>query len=71
VTFAGWLMKLRAGSGESCNCGSTNGGGKEVTDMHLVVISSSARENAPECKSVTRRNFSPTSGLISGTLTTF
>jgi len=45
VTFAGWLMKLRSGSEESCNCGTINGGGKEVTDMHLVVISSSDREN--------------------------
>jgi hypothetical protein len=53
VTFAGWLMKLRPGSKESCNCGTTNGEGKEVTDMHLVVISSSDRENTPECNSVT------------------
>jgi len=46
-------MKLRPGSEESCNCGTTNGEGKEVTDMHLVVISSSDRENTPECNSVT------------------
>ena len=52
VTFAGWLMKLRKGNPESCNCGETNGGAKDMVDMHLVVISSSDRENTPECKSV-------------------
>jgi hypothetical protein len=53
VTFAGWLMKLRKGGKESCNCGNANGAAKDVIDMHLVVISSSDRENTPECKSVT------------------
>ena len=53
VTFAGWLMKLRKGGKESCNCGEANGAAKDVIDMHLVVIPSSDRENPPECKSVT------------------
>ena len=53
VTFAGWLMKLRKGNPESCNCGETNDGAKDMIDMHLVMISSSDRENTPECKSVT------------------
>lgn len=50
VKFAAWLMKLRPGHHESCNC---NDEGSEVNDMHLVLISSSDRENTPECKSVT------------------
>jgi len=53
VTVAGWLMRPRKGGKESCNCGEANGAGKEVIDMHLVMISSSDRENTPECKSVT------------------
>ncbi len=53
VTLAGWLMKLRKGGSESCNCGDANGTAKAMIDMHLVVISSSDRENTPECKSVT------------------
>jgi hypothetical protein len=53
VTFTGWLMKLRKGGSESCNCGAANGTAKDMIDMHLVLISSSDRENAPECKSVT------------------
>jgi hypothetical protein len=53
VKFAAWLMKLRKGGQESCNCGDANGTAREVVDMHLVLISSSDRENAPECKSVT------------------
>jgi hypothetical protein len=53
VSFAGWLMKLRKGNPESCNCGETNGGAKDMIDMHLVVISSSNRETTPECNSVT------------------
>jgi hypothetical protein len=50
VKFAAWLMKLRPGHHESCNCDRT---GKDMNDMHLVLISSSDRENTPECKSVT------------------
>jgi hypothetical protein len=53
VTFAGWLMKLRKGGKESCNCGEANGAAKDVIDMHLVLIPSSDRENTPECKSIT------------------
>jgi hypothetical protein len=53
VKFAAWLIKLRKGGNESCNCGDANGTAKEMVDMHLVLISSSERENAPECKSVT------------------
>src|SRR5205823_2278031 len=45
VTFTGWLMKLRKGGSESCNCGDANGTAKDMIDMHLVVISSSNREN--------------------------
>jgi hypothetical protein len=51
-------MTLRKGGKESCNCGDANGAGKTVIDMHLVVISSSDRENTPECKSVTVENLS-------------
>jgi hypothetical protein len=50
VSFAAWLMKLRPGEHESCNCDQT---AKDMVDMHLVLISSSDRENALECKSVT------------------
>lgn len=50
VHLAGWLMKLRKGNAESCNCEGTK---KDETDMHLVLISSSDRENTPECSSVT------------------
>jgi hypothetical protein len=50
VKFAAWLMKLRPGHHESCNCDNE---GSEMNDMHLVLISSSDRENTPECNSVT------------------
>jgi hypothetical protein len=53
VRFAAWLMKVRKGSEESCNCGKTNHTAKDMIDMHVVLISSSDRENTPECKSVT------------------
>jgi hypothetical protein len=60
VTFAAWLMKVRPGSVESCNCGSTNGSDPEMTDLHLVLIESSPTSNCSsainhtlECKSVT------------------
>jgi hypothetical protein len=52
VKFAAWLMKLRKGGSESCNC-DPNSTDKASIDMHLVLISSSDRENTPECKSVT------------------
>jgi hypothetical protein len=52
VKFAAWLMKLRKGGSESCNC-HPNSTDKASIDMHLVLISSSDRENTPECKSVT------------------
>jgi hypothetical protein len=48
VTFAAWLMKLKPEHPESCNCDDP-----EAIDMHLVLISSSDRENTPECRSVT------------------
>jgi hypothetical protein len=50
VKFAAWLMKLRPGHHESCNC---NRDGDDMNDMHLVLSSSSDRENTPECTSVT------------------
>jgi hypothetical protein len=51
VRLAAWLMKRRPGSNESCNC---DGGTAEANaDIHLVWISSSDRENTPECSSVT------------------
>lgn len=50
VRFAGWVMKLRAGGKESVNC---QGSTKEATDLHIVLISKSDRENTPECSSVT------------------
>ena len=52
VTFAGWLMKLRKGGSESCNC-DPNSTDKASIDMHLVLIPSSDRETTAECKSVT------------------
>jgi hypothetical protein len=45
VTFAAWLMKVRQSGAESCNCGEKNGSGKEVTDLHLVLIASSPTES--------------------------
>jgi len=45
VTFAAWLMKSRKQGEESCNCGQTNGSGKEVTDLHLALIASSPSES--------------------------
>ena len=53
VTFAGWLMKVRPGSEESCNCGTTNHTAKDMIDIHVVLISSSNREDTSECNSVT------------------
>jgi hypothetical protein len=56
VTFAGWLMRAKQADFESCNCGKPDDPAidkTEVTDIHLVVISSSDRKNTPECKSVT------------------
>ena len=50
VRFAGWVMKLRAGGKESVNC---QGSTKDATDLHIVLIASSDRENTPECSSVT------------------
>jgi hypothetical protein len=50
VSFAARLMKLRPGEHERCNCDQTE---KDMVDMHLVLISSSDREDALECKSVT------------------
>ena len=62
VKFAAWLMKLRPGHTESCNC---NVDGDEMNDMHLVLISSSDRENTRECTSVTAEispHFRPDNG---------
>jgi hypothetical protein len=50
VQFSAWLMRRRPGSEESCNClGST----KEATDIHVVLIDNSNRNDTPECESVT------------------
>lgn len=50
VRFSAWLMRRRPGSEESCNClGST----KEATDIHVVLINNSNRDDTPECQSVT------------------
>lgn len=53
VTFAAWLLKIRKGGAETCNCGQTNGTAKGMIDMHLVLVSSWDRDRAPECSSVT------------------
>lgn len=50
VRFAAWVSKLRAGGKESVNC---QGSKKDETDLHIVLISKSDRENTPECSSVT------------------
>ena len=50
VRVVAWVMKLRQGGAESVNCQGTK---KEQTDLHIVLISSSDRENTPECSSVT------------------
>ena len=50
VRFAAWVMKLRKGGMESVNC---QGSTKDGTDLHIVLIASSDRENTPECSSVT------------------
>jgi hypothetical protein len=50
VRLAGWLMKLRRGSEESCNC---EGSKEDETDMHVVLIATSDREHTAECSSVT------------------
>ena len=50
VRFAAWVSKLRAGGKESVNC---QGSKKDETDLHIVLISNSDRENTPECSSVT------------------
>jgi len=50
VRFVAWVMKLRQGGAESVNCQGTK---KEQTDLHIVLISNSDRENNPECSSVT------------------
>jgi hypothetical protein len=52
VKFAAWLMKLRQGHPETCNCNQDDHD-PDMVDMHIVLISSSDRENTPECKSVT------------------
>lgn len=51
VRFAAWVMMLRGNSVESCNCKIS--GKNEDTDIHVVLISSSDRENTKECSSVT------------------
>jgi len=51
VRFAAWVMMLRGNSVESCNCETS--GKNEDTDIHVVLISSSDRENTAECSSVT------------------
>jgi hypothetical protein len=51
VRFATWVMMLRGNSVESCNCETS--GKNEDTDIHVVLISSSDRENTAECSSVT------------------
>jgi hypothetical protein len=62
VTFAAWLMKIRPGSPESCNCKDKNGNGKapEINDLHLVLIPlppsmpcKRTVDKTLECKSVT------------------
>lgn len=50
VMLSAWLMKRRQGSEESCNC---QGSTKEATDIHVVLIDNSNRDNTPECQSVT------------------
>jgi hypothetical protein len=50
VKLSAWLMKRRQGSEESCNC---QGSTKESTDIHVVLIDNSNRDDTPECKSVT------------------
>lgn len=50
VRISAWLMKRREGGEESCNC---EGSTKDNTDIHVVLISSSNRDNTPECESVT------------------
>jgi hypothetical protein len=51
VRFAAWVMMLRGNSVESSNCETS--GKNEDTDIHVVLISSSDRENTAECSSVT------------------
>jgi len=46
-------MKLRKGVRRAATAALKTVRLKDVIDMHLVVISSSDRENTPECKSVT------------------
>ena len=56
VTFAGWLMPPKQANYESCNCGKpdmAHPDKPEFTHIHLVMISSSDRQNTPECTSVT------------------
>jgi len=50
VMLSAWLMKRRQGSEESCNC---QGSAKESTDIHVVLIDNSNRDDTPECASVT------------------
>jgi hypothetical protein len=50
VRVAAWLLKLRKGGKESCNCEETK---KDSVDLHLVLIQTSDREHAEECTSVT------------------
>lgn len=50
VNLSAWLMKRRQGSEESCNC---KGSTKEETDIHVVLIDNSNRNDTPECQSVT------------------
>ena len=50
VRLVAWVMKLRQGGAESVNCQGTR---KEQTDLHIVLIASSDRENTAECSSVT------------------
>jgi hypothetical protein len=60
VTFAAWLMKVKPGSPESCNCGNKNDKAPETMDLHLVLIPSfptvqckTGAQTPLECKSVT------------------
>ena len=51
VRFAAWVMMLRGNSVESCNCETS--AKNEDTDIHVVLIANSDRENTEECSSVT------------------
>jgi hypothetical protein len=60
VTFAAWLMKVKPGSPESCNCGNKNDKAPDTMDLHLVLIPSfptvqckTGAQTPLECKSVT------------------